>query len=82
MTTSEDIKNAKTIRELNSFEIKQKDFICSKYPMLDDFMVDTIVRLNEAQRDDIVAKMKSGEIGMEEPKDPSEYILQSVKVSE
>jgi len=76
--TTTEVKN---IRELTSFEERQKQFILHKYPMLDDLIVDTIVRMNEDQKNDIVVKMKSGELKHEEPKDPADYIVKSVLIN-
>ena len=70
-----------SIKPLSVFQIKQKQFILSEYPMLDDMMVETIVRLKEGQIENIVRDMKSGKlIPHEEAKTPEEYILQSVSV--
>jgi hypothetical protein len=76
----EPIEGIKNIRELTPFEEKQKEYILSKYPQLDDFMIDTIVRMTEEQKNNIVAKMKSGELKHEEPKDAEHYIMKSVSV--
>ena len=67
-------------RELTEFEVQQKEYIHKQYPMLPEDLIETMIRLSEEQKDDIVAKMKSGELKHEEDKDPSDYILQSVKV--
>jgi len=71
----------KDIRKLTAFEVKQKEYIFEQYPMLPEDLIETMIRLTEEQKNDIVEKMKSGEIKHEEPKAPHEYILQSVKVS-
>ena len=51
-----------SIKPLSVFQIKQKKFILSEYPMLDDMMVETIVRLSEGQIENIVRDMKSGKL--------------------
>ncbi len=79
---TEPTEEVKEILKLTPFQIKQKEYLLREYPKLDDFMIDTIVRLTEEQRDDIVDKIKSGELKHEESKDPKEYIIQSVKVSD
>tara|TARA_R110002110_G_scaffold182236_1_gene388618 strand:- start:72 stop:311 length:240 start_codon:yes stop_codon:yes gene_type:complete len=68
-------------KELTGFELQQKAFIADQYPMLPGDLIETMVRLTEEQKDDIVSKMKSGELKHEEPKPAHEYIIQSVKVS-
>ncbi len=75
-----DLKDLKPIRELSEFEVQQLDFLVKQYPMLPADVLETIIRLSEDQKEDIVKKMKDGELKHEEPKDPADYILQSVKV--
>ena len=75
-----DLKECKKIADLSPFQVKQKDFILQEYPMLDSFMVDTIVRMKNDRLDAIVNQMKSGELKHEEPMKPEDYILQSVSV--
>ncbi len=79
---TEPTEEVKEIRKLTQFELKQKDFLIREYPTLDESIMETIIRLTDEQRDEIVDKIKSGELKHEEPKDPSEYIIQSVKVSD
>ena len=69
------------IKSLSVFQTKQKQFILNEYPMLDETMVDTIVRLSEEQKNSIVNDMKNGDlVPHEEAKKPEDYILQSVSV--
>ena len=75
-----DLKDCKKIADLTPFQIKQKQFILQEYPMLDDMMVDTIVRMKKDKIDDIVEKIKSGELKHDEPMKPEDYIIQSVSV--
>jgi hypothetical protein len=75
-----DLKECKKIADLTPFQIKQKDFIVKEYPMLDEFMVDTIVRMKKDKIDDLVSQIKSGELKHEEPMKPEDYIVQSVSV--
>jgi hypothetical protein len=75
-----DLKECKKIADLTPFQIKQKQFILQEYPMLDDMMVDTIVRLKSDKIDGIVEQIKSGELKHEVPMKPEDYILQSVSV--
>jgi hypothetical protein len=75
-----DLKEVKTIEPLSVFQIQQKKFILQEYPMLDDFMVDTIVRMKGEKVDAIVEQIKSGELKHEEPLKPEEYTITSVKI--
>jgi hypothetical protein len=75
-----DLKNCKKTPDLTPFQIKQKQFILQEYPMLDDMMVDTIVRMKGEKVDAIVEQIKSGELKHEEPLKPEDYIIQSVRV--
>jgi hypothetical protein len=75
-----DLKDCKTIEPLSVFQTQQKKFILQEYPMLDDLMVDTIVRMKGEKIDAIVEQIKSGELKHETPKDPADYIITSVKV--
>ena len=75
-----DLKECKKIADLTPFQIKQKQFILQEYPMLDDMMVDTIVRLKSDKIDGIVEQIKSGELKHEVPMKPEDYIIQSVSV--
>ncbi len=77
---STDLKEVQTISPLSPFQIKQKQFILQEYPMLDDLMVDTIVRMKKEKLDEIVGEMKSGELKLDEKEDPQNYIIKSVKV--
>lgn len=70
----------KEIRKLTALEIRQKDFILQEYPMLDEGIVETIIRIGDKGRDAIVEKMKSGELKLEDPMNPEDYIIKSVKV--
>lgn len=76
-----DLKECKKIAELSPFQKQQKKFLLQEYPMLDDFMIDTIVRMKNENLDAIVADMKTGELKHEErlPK-PEDYVITSVKV--
>ena len=56
------MEEAKEIRKLTALEIRQKDFILQEYPMLDEGIVETIIRIGDAGRDAVVEKMKSGEL--------------------
>ena len=75
-----DLKDCKTIEPLCPFQIQQKKFILQEYPMLDDFMADTIVRMKSEKVDAIVEQIKSGELKHEPPKDPADYVITAVKV--
>jgi hypothetical protein len=75
-----DLKEHPTIEPLSVFQTQQKKFILQEYPMLDDLMVDTIVRMKGEKIDAIVEQIKSGELKHEAPKDPADYIITSVKV--
>ncbi len=72
--------NPTEIRKLTAFEIKQKDFLLQEYPMLDETIIETLLRIGDEGRDKIVEKLKSGELKLEETKDAEEYIKQSVNV--
>ena len=50
------------IKPLSVFQIKQKQFILSEYPMLDDMMVETIVRLSEGQIENIVKNVENNSL--------------------
>ena len=67
----------KEIRPLTPFEKKQKEFLLKEYPMLDDLMIDTAIRLTDSQRTKIVEQIKNGEL-KEESK--TEYTLPNVSV--
>tara|TARA_R110000822_G_scaffold16115_2_gene55118 strand:- start:196 stop:432 length:237 start_codon:yes stop_codon:yes gene_type:complete len=75
-----DLTKCKTIEPLSPFQTRQKKFILQEYPMLDDLMVDTIVRMKGEKIDAIVEQIKSGELKHEEPMKPEDYIITSVKV--
>lgn len=77
---TKDLKECKTIAPLSVFQIQQKKFILQEYPMLDELMVDTIVRMKNEKVDAIVEQIKSGELKHEPPKDPADYVIASVKV--
>jgi hypothetical protein len=66
--------------KLTPLQIKQKDFILQEYPMLDETIADTIVRLSPEDTETIANKIKSGELKLEEPMDAEKYTIQSVKV--
>jgi hypothetical protein len=65
--------------KLTPFQIKQRDFILQEYPMLDQTMVETVVKLSEEQVDNINEKIKSGELEHEERK-AEEVVLNSVEI--
>ena len=75
-----DLKEVKTIEPLSVFQIQQKKFILQEYPMLDDLMVDTIVRMKGEKVDAIVEQIKSGELKHEASLKPEEYTITSVKI--
>ncbi len=75
-----DLTKVKTIEPLSPFQIQQKKFILQEYPMLDDLMVDTIVRMKGDKIDAIVEQIKSGELKHEQPKDSADYTITSVKI--
>ena len=77
-----DLKEVKAIRKLTTFETEQVAFIHKEYPMLPEYLIETMIRLSEDEKNRICDKMKSGELKMEEPLSPEEYTIQSVKVSE
>jgi len=74
------MEETKEIRKLTALEIRQKDFILQEYPMLDEGIVETIIRIGDAGRDAVVEKMKSGELKLEDPMKSEDYIVKSVKV--
>ena len=74
------LNECKKIADLSCFQVKQKQFILQEYPMLDDFMVDTIVRMKSDKLDAMVKQIKSGELKHEAPMKPEDYTLQSVSV--
>jgi len=74
------MEEAKEIRKLTALEIRQKDFILQEYPMLDEGIVETIIRIGDKGRDAVVEKMKSGELKLEDPMKPEDYVVKSVKV--
>ena len=78
---SEDVSK-KELVALSCFQIQQKKFLIEQYSLLDDMMVDTLVRLSASQIDCIVSDMKSGKLKQEETKAPEDYVLQAVTVSE
>jgi len=79
---TDDIKEAKEIRKLTAFEKEQLEFLVKEYPMLPEYLLETMIRLTEEEKNRICDKMKSGELKMEEALKPEEYIKQSVKVSD
>tara|TARA_R100000935_G_scaffold15780_1_gene31575 strand:- start:1355 stop:1639 length:285 start_codon:yes stop_codon:yes gene_type:complete len=74
------LQEVKKIADLTPFQVKQKEFLIKEYPMLDEFMCDTVVRMKKDKVDDLVAQIKSGELKHEEPMKPEDYIIQSVSV--
>jgi hypothetical protein len=76
------LKDCKKIPDLTPFQITQKNFIVKEYPMLDEFMADTIVRMKNDRVDAIVNQIKSGELKHEEPMKPEDYVLQVVRILE
>lgn len=77
---TKDLKECKTIAKLSPFQIQQKKFILSEYPMIDDLMADTIVRMKNDKVDAIVEQIKSGELKHEIPMNPEDYVITTVKV--
>lgn len=75
-----EIKEVKEIRKLTVFETQQLEFLVKEYPMLPEYLLETMIRLSEDEKNRICDKMKSGELKMEEPMKPEDYIQQTVKV--
>ncbi len=75
-----DIKEVKEIRKLTVFETKQLEFLVKEYPMLPEYLLETMIRLTEDEKNRICDKMKAGELKMEEERKPEDYIQQTVKV--
>ena len=75
-----DLKECESIKTLTPFQKRQKNFILDEYPMLDEMMADTIVRLSETQKDAIVEDMKEGKLKHENPMKPEDYVLKSVSI--
>tara|TARA_R110000851_G_scaffold146204_1_gene285811 strand:- start:5499 stop:5738 length:240 start_codon:yes stop_codon:yes gene_type:complete len=77
--SSQDISK-KELVPLTTFQIRQKKFLIEQYPLLDDMMVDTIVRLSVTQVESIVCDMKSGKLENEEKRAPEDYVLKAVDI--
>jgi hypothetical protein len=56
------LKDLPNIRELTPNEKRQLEFLCKEYPRLDEYMIETVLRLSNEARDKIVEEMKSGEL--------------------
>lgn len=68
------------LTKLTEFQIKQKAYILNEYPMLDDMMVETILRLTPGQTVAIINDMKDGTLAHEKDHNPDDFTLQTVKV--
>lgn len=73
-----DLSKAEKIKPLNDYQIKQKEYLLSQYPQLDDLMIDTILRMKPEQVDSLVYQVKEGTLKHEEPLKPEDYIIKSV----
>ncbi len=74
------------IRDLTPQEKQQLDYLAKEYPMLDRFMIETILRLPNKKRDEICADIKSGELKLkdteEEERNKKEIVIKSVEISD
>ncbi len=70
----------KEIEPLTDLKIKQKEFLIQQYPMLDDLMIDTVLRMKPEQINNLVYQIKNGELKHEDPLSPEDYIIKSVSV--
>ena len=77
---SEDLKDLKPIRKLTPLETKQLDYLVGEYPHLPRDVLETVIRLTDKQKDEIVKEIKDGELKLEETKPAEEYTIQSVSV--
>ena len=74
------------IRELTPLEKQQLEYLVKEYPMLDEYMIETCLRIPSHKRDEICADIKSGELKLrdteEEQQNKKEIILKSVSIEE
>ncbi len=75
-----DLTKVEQIKPLNDYQVKQKEYLLSHYPQLDDFMLDTILRMKPEQVDSLVYQVKEGSLKHEEPLKPEDYIIKSVSI--
>jgi len=77
-----DDKDRPEIPKLTSLQVKQLDWLVKEYPNLDTMMIESILRLTDAQRDAVVEQIKDGTLAHEEPLTPEECTRVAVEVSE
>ncbi len=75
-----DLTKVEQIKPLNDYQVKQKEYLLSHYPQLDDFMLDTILRMKPEQIDSLVYQVKEGSLKHEEPLNPEDYIIKCVSI--
>lgn len=75
-----DLSKAEKIKPLNDYQVKQKEYLLSQYPQLDELMIDTILRMKPEQVDSLVYQVKEGTLKHEEPLKPEDYIIKSVSI--
>lgn len=82
----EEIEKIPHIRELTPLEKQQLDYLVKEYPMLDSYMIETILRLPNSKRDEICEEIRSGELKLkdteEEEKNKEEVVLKTVSLDE
>jgi len=73
-------------RDLTPLEKQQLEYLVKEYPKLDPYMIETILRLPDKNRDAMCADIKSGELKLkdteEEEKNKKEIVLKSVEINE
>ena len=74
------------IRELTPLEKQQLEYLVKEYPMLDEYMIETCLRIPSHKRDEICADIKSGKLKLkdteEEQQNKKETILKSYTIEE
>ena len=78
----EKIESNPKIRELTPLEKQQLEFLVKEYPMLDSYMIETILRLPNSKRDEICEEIRSGELKLKDDKPQEEIVLKSVSLDE
>ena len=74
------------IRDLTPLEKQQLEYLVKEYPTLDEYMIETCLRIPSNKRDEICADMKSGELKLkdteEEEQNKKEKIIKSVSIED
>ena len=74
------------IRDLTPLEKQQLEYLVKEYPTLDEYMLETCLRIPSHKRDEICADIKSGELKLkdteEEQRNKKEQVIKSVSIEE